>query len=321
MKERIFVCVASYRDNQLEKTIISLLENAEHPELIDVWILNQLNFKEDKDCLISEVEKYPQISQSLIDYKDAKWCSWARSVVYKKFFKNQDFVLQVDSHCRFAKNWDTELKNMWKGLNDKKWVISHYPSHFDPKNEILKGDYFIKFKIEWFNDNSWFQRQKSISSYEIPENPVKTAFIAWWFIFGPWKMIKEVPYDPYIYFNWEEEVYAARLWTSWYNMYAPNKILIWHYYNVKKDNNEKHLHWKEHNDWSERQELTFSRCAYILDIKDVFDFYALIEVDKYWLWKERTLEEYEKFSWVFFRKQIIKDYAKNGEVNEDYKIK
>ena len=42
MKERIFVCVVSYRDNQLEKTIISLLENAEHPELIDVWILNQL---------------------------------------------------------------------------------------------------------------------------------------------------------------------------------------------------------------------------------------------------------------------------------------
>ena len=147
MKERIFVCIASYRDNQLEKTIISLLENAEHPELIDVWILNQLNFKEDKDYIISEVEKYPQISQSLIDYKDAKWCSWARSVVYKKFFKNQDFVLQVDSHCRFAKNWDTELKNMWKGLNDKKWVISHYPSHFDPKNERLKGDYFIKFKI------------------------------------------------------------------------------------------------------------------------------------------------------------------------------
>jgi hypothetical protein len=36
MKERIFVCVASYRDNQLEKTIISLLKNAEHPELIDV---------------------------------------------------------------------------------------------------------------------------------------------------------------------------------------------------------------------------------------------------------------------------------------------
>ena len=61
-------------------------------------------------------------------------------------------------------------------------------------------------------------------------------------------------------------------------------------------------------------------CAYILDIKDVFDFYALIEVDKYWLWKARTLEEYEKFSWVFFRKQIIKDYAKNGEVNENYKI-
>ena len=44
MKERIFVCVASYRDNQLEKTIISLLENAEHPELIDVWNLESIEF-------------------------------------------------------------------------------------------------------------------------------------------------------------------------------------------------------------------------------------------------------------------------------------
>ena len=317
MKERIFVCVASYRDNQLEKTIISLLENAEHPELIDVWILNQLNFKEDKDCLISEVEKYPQISQSLIDYKDAKWCSWARSVVYKKFFKNQDFVLQVDSHCRFAKNWDTELKNMWKGLNDKKWVISHYPSHFDPKNEILKGDYFIKFKIEWFNDNSWFQRQKSISSYEIPENPVKTAFIAWWFIFGPWKMIKEVPYDPYLYFYWEESVYAARLWTNWYNIYAPNKTLVWHYFE-KSDNRPRH--WNDNEGWSDLESLSVARCKSILWVENIFDFEVLWALDKYWLWKERTLEEYERFSWIFFRKQIIKDYAKNGEVNENYKI-
>ena len=57
MKERIFVCIASYRDKQLERTVRSVIENAEHPELIDIWILNQLNFKEDKDCLISEVEK------------------------------------------------------------------------------------------------------------------------------------------------------------------------------------------------------------------------------------------------------------------------
>ena len=50
MKERIFVCIASYRDKQLERTVRSVIENAEHPELIDIWILNQLNFKEDKNC-------------------------------------------------------------------------------------------------------------------------------------------------------------------------------------------------------------------------------------------------------------------------------
>ena len=34
--ERIFVCIASYRDKQLPKTVASLLESAEHPELIDI---------------------------------------------------------------------------------------------------------------------------------------------------------------------------------------------------------------------------------------------------------------------------------------------
>jgi len=36
MKERIFVCIASYRDKQLERTVRSVIENAEHPELIDI---------------------------------------------------------------------------------------------------------------------------------------------------------------------------------------------------------------------------------------------------------------------------------------------
>ena len=31
MKERIFVCIASYRDKQLERTVRSVIENAEHP--------------------------------------------------------------------------------------------------------------------------------------------------------------------------------------------------------------------------------------------------------------------------------------------------
>ena len=101
MKERIFVCIASYRDKQLERTVRSVIENAEHPELIDIWILNQLNFKEDKNCVISEVEKYPQINQSLIDYRESKWCCWARNYVYENFFNNQKFILQLDIHCIF----------------------------------------------------------------------------------------------------------------------------------------------------------------------------------------------------------------------------
>jgi len=91
--------------------------------------------------------------------------------------------------------------------------------------------------------------------------PVKTAFIAWWFIFGPWKMIKEVPYDPYLYFYWEESVYAARLWTNWYNIYAPNKTLVWHYFE-KSDNRPRH--WNDNEGWSDLESLSVARCKSIL---------------------------------------------------------
>ena len=315
MKERIFVCIASYRDKQLERTVCSVIENAEHPELIDIWILNQLNFKEDKNCVISEVEKYPQISQSLIDYRESKWCCWARNYVYENFFKNQKFILQLDSHCRVSKNWDTELKNMWKWLNDKKAVISHYAMPFWD-DEIFRNDYFSKFKVLKFFDNSPIPFLEGFTSWEFPERPVKVAFMAWWFVFWPWKMIREVPYDPYLYFYWEESVYAARLWTSWYNIYAPNKTLVWHYFE-KSDNRPRH--WNDNEGWSDLESLSVARCKSILWVEDIFDFEVLWALDKYWLWKERTLEEYERFSWIFFKEQIIKDYAKNGEVNENYK--
>ena len=50
-KQTIFISIASYRDNQLPKTIQSLLDNAEYPERITIGVLHQIDYENDVDCI------------------------------------------------------------------------------------------------------------------------------------------------------------------------------------------------------------------------------------------------------------------------------
>ena len=47
------------------------------------------------------------------------------------------YTLQIDSHMRFAKNWDVEMINMVKqlqGMGIPKPLLTGYVSSFDPDN-------------------------------------------------------------------------------------------------------------------------------------------------------------------------------------------
>ena len=76
--------------------------------------------------MLAAPEDYPQVEERCIDHTLSRGCCWARAYVYEHLFKDQKFVLQLDSHCRLLKNWDTEVKAMRKGLEDSKAILSHY---------------------------------------------------------------------------------------------------------------------------------------------------------------------------------------------------
>jgi glycosyltransferase involved in cell wall biosynthesis len=134
--EKIFVQIASYRDNQLRHTIKDMLENAKNPERVIVGIAWQHSEKDEWDHL-EDYKENPNFRILDIDYKDSKGVCWARNAI-QQLYDNEEYTLQIDSHMRFIKDWDEELINMIKDLQKKghkKPLLTAYASSFNPQND------------------------------------------------------------------------------------------------------------------------------------------------------------------------------------------
>ncbi|KAJ3049159.1 Egl nine 3, partial [Quaeritorhiza haematococci] len=161
----IFVSVPSYRDPDTHNTIHSLLLNATHPHLISIGILYQ-----DHPTLDTHIHSslplptplFPgQIRVERVSSLEAKGPTWAREVIARKLWKGEECVFFVDSHMRFAKEWDVrvvallregqrrmrEMRRLREGivnageeekedLRNEKALITTYPPPFEPPNHL-----------------------------------------------------------------------------------------------------------------------------------------------------------------------------------------
>ncbi len=71
-----------------------------------------------------------------------------------KFYRGENYYLQIDSHSEFVENWDEKLIKMMKDAPANKPVISTYPpdSTHNWKNTIgwrLCDSEFATSQIEW----------------------------------------------------------------------------------------------------------------------------------------------------------------------------
>ena len=299
----LFVSIASYRDPQLPLTVASLFEQAQHPERVFVGVFNQIHLQEDQDCLAVD---QPNLLQHVLDYNEAQGACWARGYVWNKLLAEQDFALQIDSHSRFAPNWDTQLLQMYADIGDEQAVITHYPMGFDTETGELDKQMYTYFNVQSFRATQLPEvTSGAIEVQAAPTQCAQTAFIAAGSLFGRADMFKQVPYDPYIYFHGEEITYAARLWTHGYNLYLPNRPFMWHDY---KNLNKRPLHWQDHN------ELAQQRCRHLLRIKKADDVRAIHQLEQYGLGFERSMDEYQVFSGIHFKQQLLDEKAKSGKL-------
>ena len=108
----IFIQIASYRDKELRPTLESLLKTCRYPNALHICICHQHHPDDTWDHL-DEYQDDPRFTIIDIDSRKAKGACWARNKIQQEY-KGEEFTLQLDSHHRFADNWDIELKKMYK---------------------------------------------------------------------------------------------------------------------------------------------------------------------------------------------------------------
>ena len=299
-RPRIFVNISSYRDTECQWTVKDMFEKALHPDRVFPGILWQFMPGEDDDCF--QVETRPeQCRVKEINAKESKGVCWARHQT-QKLWQGEEFTLQIDSHMRFAPEWDRLLLDMLAACPSSRSVLTTYPIPYEPPDR-LSADAIVTIQPKYFDENRILMfRSRATSLKDAPERPQQTAFCAAGMLFAPSGIIEEVPYDPYIYFQGEEIALAVRLWTHGWEIFSPNRVVAYHDYTKRPG---RVRHWSDQKEWRKLNALSVARVRHLLGIEESKDAGVLKEIARYGLGRQRTLAEYETFSGVDFKKQTL----------------
>jgi hypothetical protein len=305
----IFVSIASYRDPQTDPTIIDLFNKAKNPDSIFIGLCLQ---HDNNEIFISP---NPNIKILEYNWRESQGTCWARHNIQKLLHNNETYYLQLDSHHRFVKNWDTLLIDTIKELKEKypKPIIGGYCPGYQPENDKSLED--KPMRINCFSDFSdlgdLMFLPKTIRNYEqLQKDGISTIparFLSGHFIFSEGSFIQDCPYDPNLYFRGEELSLSARAYTSGYDMFHPTTPIVWHEY-IRADQKK---HWGDHTKhngflttWTQRSDNGKARARYLLGIEP-----KKINFGKYGLGKERSLHEYELYSGLKFSTKQVHKFA------------
>jgi len=307
--DRIFVQIASYRDTECQWTIRDLFEKAKNPGRVFVGVVWQFVPEEDSDCFLFETRP-DQVRSLKFHARDSNGPCWARSKG-QQLWNNEDYTLQIDSHMRFEPGWDEKMIELLGQCGSHFPILSTYPPAYTPP-DILQPYIPYMFFNQFNDDGIPSFRAYYLAVKDAPPKPMHSAFCAAGFLFGPSKIIREVPYDPHLYFVGEEISMAVRLWTSGWDFFAPNEVVVYHNYKSSGTKYKSH-HWHDHQGWAVLDRKAMKRVRHLLGIEPSHDPEALAEIERYGLGSRRTLAEYEAFSGIHFKTREAEEKAKTGK--------
>jgi len=302
---KIFVQIAAYRDPQLIPTIKNMLENAKRPKNLRIGIARQFSPEDGFDDL-QEFEKDKRFRILNIPYQEAEGVCWARNLV-QQLYEGEEYTLQIDSHMRFAPNWDEEMIKMIKQLQKKghkKPLLTGYVSSFDPDNDPagrVQEPWRMAFD-RFIPEGAVFFLPETIPGWQDLKEPVPGRFYSAHYCFTLGQFSTEVQHNPEYYFHGEEISIAARAYTWGYDLFHPQKVLIWHEYTRKGRTKQ----WDDDKKWVDRNNK-----SHLLNRK-LFGMDGLEQEGHdgpYGFGTERTLRDYEKYAGLLFEKRAVQQYT------------
>lgn len=284
---KIFINIASYRDSELIHTVNNLITNAEYPELLRIVVYEQNG---PNDSSIYGVYPTEQVLVLRDHYSIAKGPVWARAKIQKEYSK-EEYYLQIDSHMRTIKNWDTVLKHLIN-LVPEPAVLTQYPPEYsletnnlDP-NKIRSGLY-----IQGFGPKDHFTRIQSDFINPVNKRNFPYTSKAWsaCFSFSRGNIVKDAVYEStfeYLFFGEELDI-TLKLFTRGYYFFSPHISV---FYTLFK---------RSH------------RATYWLDIPiDQRQYLEEKSINKLW----KRILNYEKGPCAYDTVRTIKDYMKFADI-------
>ena len=302
---KIFIQIASYRDPQLVPTIKDCIKNAKKPENL-VFSIAWQRSKEDEWDNLDEFSNDKRFKIVDINYEDSKGACWARNQLQQQY-NGEEYTIQLDSHHRFAENWDDDCIKMIKQLQKKghkKPLLTGYVSSFDPDNDPagrIQAPWKMNFD-RFIPEGAVFFLPATIDDYQQRTEPVPARFYSAHFCFTLGSFVTEVPHDPEYYFHGEEISIAVRAYTWGYDLFHPHKVVVWHEYTRKGRKKQ----WDDDKQWVTKNVSCHKRNRKLFEMDgEVKD----IDFGVYDFGKERTLEDYERYAGVSFKKRAVQKYT------------
>ena len=303
---KIFIQIASYRDPELEKTIKSAIENAKKPKNLVFGVARQYH-PDDKFDTLDEYRKDKRFRILDIPYLESNGACWARNQI-QQLYKGEEYTLQIDSHMRFAPNWDDEMIKMVKQLQKKgykKPLLTGYVSSFNPENdpqERIQEPWRMVFD-RFIPEGAVFFLPETIPNWQELKEPVPARFYSAHYGFTVGQFSQEVQHDPDYYFHGEEISIAARAYTHGYDLFHPHKVLIWHEYTRKGRTKQ----WDDDKRWVEKNNKCHLKNRRLFGMDG--ETFNPDEFGIYGFGTERSLRDYEKYSGLLFERRAIQQFT------------
>lgn len=316
--DKIFVQIASYRDPELVPTIQSCMENCSDPSRLRFGIVWQYH---EQDAFNKQFEPYlehPQFEVMPVVWNESKGMCWARSHT-QYMWQAETYTLQLDSHMRFAQNWDLFLIECMHMTGSEKPLLTAYCGAYEAENPDypLTEQPFQMIPTK-FSDHGTIPFIAT-SMHQVPVAPVPARFVSGHFFFTLGQHCREYLYDPELYFAGDEISLSIRSYTLGYDLYHPHRNVIWHDY----CSYERRKHWGDHTNtepevttaWWERDRISKSRLRQLLG-----EEYNGHQLEPYGLGTKRSHAEYEAYAGIDFARRRLHPDAVNGRLPPTFQL-
>ncbi len=293
----IFISVASYRDPSLWATIADALAQAEQPSKLHFSVVDQSS--EACEPPADLVKQAGSLRYLHLHHRFSRGPCWARSIA-SSYHQDEKYFLQIDAHMLFDRHWDRLLIDQIDALSARnpRAIISTYPAPYEViDGQAVRKPFPGRALVLELKPDSVMSEESPVLGFR--SRPVRTDQAVAGFhvgagcLFAHSALIAEVPYDPWIYFQGEEQNLAVRAWTRGWDIHHTPDMPIYHLYH---SGNGRPVHWAKDDDvsrpvrWWELDRNSKARMRALL--------YQRADLGAYGLGKVRSLAEFAEFSGI-----------------------